>query len=149
MEITTYSKPAKPLSAAQIRIGDAERQSAVARLQDHFAAGRLSWDELDERLGIAWAARTQGDLSGLFADLPAEPTTAPSTPPPKRLRQLRQHVHFDVRFVLLVVFAATLVVATHGLLLLPLLWLRFAGGRAGRFGRPPHGHHGPSNHRGF
>jgi|tagenome__1003787_1003787.scaffolds.fasta_scaffold20988016_7 hypothetical protein len=53
-----------------LRIGDAERDAAVGALGEHFAAGRISKDEYDERAGAAWAARTQADLGPLFGDLP-------------------------------------------------------------------------------
>jgi len=56
---------------AAIRVGDVERERAVAALHDHFAAGRLDPDELEERLTAALTARTRADLDGLFTDLPA------------------------------------------------------------------------------
>ena len=56
----------------QVRIGDAERDQAVTALGEHFVAGRLSKEELDERADAAWAARTSGDLAPLFRDLPAK-----------------------------------------------------------------------------
>jgi hypothetical protein len=56
--------------AALLRIGDAERLAAVTALGDHFAAGRLNQNELDERTASAFAARTFADLEPLFADLP-------------------------------------------------------------------------------
>jgi hypothetical protein len=147
VEITTASHPDR-VPHAKIRIGDAERQSAASRLQDHFAAGRLAWDELDERLGTVWAARTNGDLAGLFADLPADPVP-PAEPKPARtqLANWRQRTRVDVRLVLLLVLATCLVVATRGLILLPLLWWRFSGSRRGRYGRPHHSHHDYPFHR--
>ena len=57
----------------QPRIGDAAREAAVDLLRDHMAAGRLSLDELDERMAAALAAKTQADLDVLFTDLPADP----------------------------------------------------------------------------
>jgi hypothetical protein len=42
----------------------------VAGLRDHFAEGRLTRAELDERLTVALSARTAGDLRRLMADLP-------------------------------------------------------------------------------
>lgn len=54
-----------------LRIGDAEREQVVALLGEHYALGRLSHEEYDERSDAAWSARTQRDLSLLFADLPA------------------------------------------------------------------------------
>ena len=41
-----------------LRIGDAERDAAAAQLREHFVAGRLTLDELDERLGAAFMAKT-------------------------------------------------------------------------------------------
>lgn len=52
------------------RIGDAERDAAVASLQQHHAAGRLSLDEFDERMTAALSAKTGSDLAVLFKDLP-------------------------------------------------------------------------------
>ncbi|GAB0104044.1 hypothetical protein JMUB6875_30180 [Nocardia sp. JMUB6875] len=54
----------------EIRIGTAEREDAMKRLSDHFAAGRLSVAEFDERSGIVAAALTRGDLDQVFTDLP-------------------------------------------------------------------------------
>jgi hypothetical protein len=53
-----------------IRIGDAERERAVAVLRRHYAAGRLNADELDERLHAALAARFDRDLHGALRELP-------------------------------------------------------------------------------
>ena len=56
--------------ADQIRASDADREQAAASLRDHFADGRLTRPELDERLAAALSARTAGDLRRLMADLP-------------------------------------------------------------------------------
>jgi len=60
----------KPSQAGPVRIGDAERDRAIAALGDHFAAGRLSREEFDERVETAMQARFDHDLDPLFADLP-------------------------------------------------------------------------------
>lgn len=52
------------------RIGDAERDAAISVLREHTSAGRLTMDEFDERMTAALGARTQGDLTRLFTDLP-------------------------------------------------------------------------------
>src|ERR1035438_3608089 len=44
--------------------------SATVRLQDHYAEGRLTREELDERVTAALEARTLGDLRRVMADLP-------------------------------------------------------------------------------
>ena len=56
-----------------VRASDAERERAVERLRVHAAAGRLTVEELDERSERAYAARTEGELARLLADLPAPP----------------------------------------------------------------------------
>lgn len=62
----------------ELRIGDAEREAAVAALGEHYAAGRLSKDEFDERSSAALTAPTLAALAPLFLDLPA-PHAAGST----------------------------------------------------------------------
>jgi hypothetical protein len=59
----------------ELRASDEERERAAAEIRDHFAAGRLTEDELDERVAAAYAARTQRELGALRADLPALPAT--------------------------------------------------------------------------
>jgi hypothetical protein len=56
-----------------LRIGDAERDAAMAQLREHFVAGRLSLDELTERIDLALTAKTQRQIDGLMADLPRPP----------------------------------------------------------------------------
>jgi hypothetical protein len=67
-----------------IRIGDAERDTAVSDLGEHFAAGRLNRDEFDERADQAMQARFTTDLAPLFADLPTAARPAPTPPPGPR-----------------------------------------------------------------
>jgi DNA-binding PadR family transcriptional regulator len=51
-------------------VSDADRDLAAAQLREHFAVGRLTPAELDERLTAALTAQTPDDLRGLLADLP-------------------------------------------------------------------------------
>jgi hypothetical protein len=71
---------------AQIRIGSAERDDAVASLAAHHSNGRLSVAEFEERRGRAVAARTRAEIENLFDDLPAPhpdlSTTVSPRPPP-------------------------------------------------------------------
>jgi hypothetical protein len=53
--------------------GSADRERAVGVLRAGFTEGRLSQDELDDRVARAYAARTYGDLWALTADLPQGP----------------------------------------------------------------------------
>ncbi|MEV6771506.1 DUF1707 domain-containing protein [Nocardia sp. NPDC051030] len=66
-----------------IRIGTAEREDAMKRLSDHFAAGRLSVAEFDERSGIIAASLTRGDLAKVFTDLP-DPVSMTKAVPAQR-----------------------------------------------------------------
>jgi hypothetical protein len=56
-----------------LRIGDAERDAAMAQLREHFVAGRLTFDELSERIDFALTAKTQRQIDRLMADLPRPP----------------------------------------------------------------------------
>jgi hypothetical protein len=69
-----------------LRVSDAERNEVADRLSRHFAEGRLDESEFKERLDAAMSAKTQGDLRGLFDDLPPLATQPP--PPPSRRRRL-------------------------------------------------------------
>jgi hypothetical protein len=53
-----------------LRIGDRERDAVATELQEHYAHGRLTLEEFNQRLDAALAAKTQDDLSRLTADLP-------------------------------------------------------------------------------
>jgi hypothetical protein len=56
---------------ASLRASDADREQVAERLQHAATEGRLLPDELDERLGTAFSARTYGELDALVADLPS------------------------------------------------------------------------------
>jgi hypothetical protein len=56
-----------------LRIGNAEREQAVAELRQHASAGRLDVTEFDERVGLAYRAQTANDLRNVFHDLPRLP----------------------------------------------------------------------------
>ena len=53
-----------------VRTSDAERDQAAEILGAGYAEGRLSRDELDERVTAAYAAKTRADLHDLTSDLP-------------------------------------------------------------------------------
>jgi hypothetical protein len=58
-------------SGYEMRVGDAEREATAAELREHYASGRLTLEELNERLDKAFAAKTRGELDGLMRDLPS------------------------------------------------------------------------------
>jgi hypothetical protein len=71
-----------------------DRDRAVEVFRDAAADGRLTPDELDERLGAALTARTLGELAGLTADLVAAPAAPPApggTAQAKAVVRIDQH----------------------------------------------------------
>jgi hypothetical protein len=62
--------PLRPRGPHALRIGDAERDAAAADLGEHYAAGRLTLDELNQRLDAVFSAKTFGHLAKIMTDLP-------------------------------------------------------------------------------
>jgi Domain of unknown function (DUF1707) len=131
--------------AGGYRVGDADRNRTVELLKEAHAAGYLTLEEADERLGAALAARTRGELDRLVADLPPEwragqePARTPAVPP-RRRPALPWEAAWLVPVLIVLVGLLTLAVLTRGLYLFPwpLLWILFFLGRRGRPGwRPP------------
>jgi class 3 adenylate cyclase len=58
---------------SSLRAADADRERVAAALRDHFGAGRLSEDDLSERIDATYAARTMSELAALTDDLPSAP----------------------------------------------------------------------------
>jgi hypothetical protein len=114
-----------------IRVSDADRDHVTAQLRDHFAAGRITPGELDERLSAALNAKTFGDLRRIMADLPG-PVAAPlgAASPPLRATPasaVRRRPPFPP-LILLTLLAALLIPGTGWLLaalvnVILLFWL--------------------------
>ena len=70
--------PADEIAARQgrWRASHADREQVVGALKAAFVQGRLTADELDERVGQALAARTYAELAALTTDLPPDPAPA-------------------------------------------------------------------------
>lgn len=66
-----------------LRAADRDRDQVTETLREHYAQGRLTREEFDERSTVAATAKTMGDLRGLTADLPAlaEPREAAAWSP--------------------------------------------------------------------
>ena len=129
-----------------IRVSDADRDRVTAQLRDHFAAGRITSGELDERLLAALNAKTFGDLRRIMADLPGPvPARPDAAPPPLRATPawaIRRRPPF-APLILLALLAALLIPPTGWLLatfvnVILLFWLMtfvvgaFAFGRSQR-----------------
>jgi hypothetical protein len=81
-----------------VRVGDAERSAAADRLSQHAADGRLTVEELEQRLEAVNAAVYARDLTALERDLPG--------PAPRRPRQLAPFAPMLVALVALCVAAS-------------------------------------------
>ena len=72
---------APDVPAGDLRVGDADRERVAALLRVHAAEGRLTTDELEERLEGAYGARTGRELRAQLADLPRERPSLPRRRP--------------------------------------------------------------------
>ena len=96
---------------ATMRTSEAERQRAADFVRDACADGRLSPDELDERLDVVWAGRTVAELERAVWDLPGGDSVVPrlfprgraQVAPVSRRRTARPAALVALMFVALVV----------------------------------------------
>jgi class 3 adenylate cyclase len=58
---------------SSLRVSDADRERVVESLREHYGAGRLSDEELSERVEAVYDVRTMSELQALTADLPSPP----------------------------------------------------------------------------
>jgi uncharacterized protein DUF1707 len=131
--------------AGGYRAGDADRNRIAELLKEAHAAGYLTLEEVDERLGSALTARTRGELDRLVDDLPPEWLAGqerghrPAGPPARRRPPLPAEAVWLVPLVIIVTGVILLAILTRGFFPWPLLWIFFfAFGRRGRAGwRPP------------
>jgi hypothetical protein len=95
-----------------IRASDTEREQVVAILQQHFVDGRITAEELSERVDHLFASRTRGALDEVLRDLPPLGQPAAAAAPARRHRPLRAVVaaalaSIILLFMLLMVGAVT------------------------------------------
>src|SRR6266545_7877795 len=61
----------------ELRASDHDRDRVAEVLREAAGDGRLSLDELDERLGAVYSAKTYGELQPITRDLPIGAAPAP------------------------------------------------------------------------
>lgn len=92
--VTDGAEPNGELSALSAqRASDDDRETAVARIRAAAGSGLLDLDEVEHRLGVAYAAKTIGDLVPLVADLPTR-----VMPPTARDRSMKRPAFRDASF---------------------------------------------------
>jgi Domain of unknown function (DUF1707) len=62
--------PDEPAQASELRASHADRDAVIEKLRVAAGDGRLTAEELDERLEMAFNAKTYGELATLTSDLP-------------------------------------------------------------------------------
>jgi hypothetical protein len=108
-------------------VSDRDREVATVALRNHYASGRLSLSELNDRLQIALAARRRSDLAAALRELPPLWRDR-GTQMVRRGLFLAKVVTGWFMFNLFLLFSFVAVAALHGLTLgeaslLPLAWL--------------------------
>jgi hypothetical protein len=97
---------------ATLRASDADREQVTERLRHAAMEGRLHDDELEERLGRAFTAKTYGELDPLVADLPAP--VARRAAPPGRVRVPGLAVALAVALTVIFAIVGTVAGEHHG-----------------------------------
>jgi hypothetical protein len=72
-------QPAKRRAELDLRASDTDRERVAERLRSAAGHGRITLDELEERLEAVYAAKTYGELEPITADLPVEGDSAGAT----------------------------------------------------------------------
>lgn len=137
-----------------LRVSDADRERTVGALRDHVASGRLTFEEFNERVDLAYGAKTSSDLARALDGLPVDrPAAAPAAP---RRRSwwgrgatgaVRRWVSFNAFFV--AIWGATSIGAGHGPHYFWPIWIMIPSGvmclrhaaRANAPGEEEHEHH--------
>jgi hypothetical protein len=115
---------------SSLRASDADRENFAERLRHATAEGRLVAEELEERLGAVFSARTYGELDAVVADLPR--ANVAERRRPRGLSHLRSvppaAVVLFLPVAIALIVAAVVVVATLFMvwgLLVAIGWLAF------------------------
>jgi hypothetical protein len=98
------SEPGGEIARSELRASHDDRDRVVELLRVSAGDGRLTAEELDERLELAMTARTYGELARLVADLPAQgaaasPAAAPRAKDVVRIDTRSGHVRRVERWV--------------------------------------------------
>jgi hypothetical protein len=75
-EVAPQTRPGELVSRGEMRASHDDRDRVVELLRVSAGDGRISPEELDDRVGAALTARTYNELTALVADLPNAPGAA-------------------------------------------------------------------------
>jgi hypothetical protein len=88
---------AGPPDRVPLRASDAERERVAGLLRDAAAEGRITLEELSERLELAWSARTQPEIDTVVEDLPGRDAGLTDTRPTRAARWIVAVIGNDER----------------------------------------------------
>ena len=91
------SEPGGEVARSELRASHEDRDRVVEMLRVSAGDGRLTAEELDERLELAMTARTYGELARLVADLPAAGSATVPTVSPAMAPRAKDVVRIDTR----------------------------------------------------
>src|SRR6266702_6209136 len=91
------SEPGGEIARSELRASHEDRDRVVELLRVSAGDGRLTAEELDERLEQAMTARTYGELARLVADLPAAGSAVVPTVSPAMAPRVKDVVRIDTR----------------------------------------------------
>lgn len=79
-----------------MRISDGDRHRVAEVLREAAGAGRIDYEELDQRLDATWAAKVYGDLVPIVVDLPEGAGNLPMAPARATAAPRPPGVHHEV-----------------------------------------------------
>jgi hypothetical protein len=123
---------------SELLASDADRDRIAERLRAAAAEGRLTSEELEERLETAFSARTEAELESLVADLPAASVSMPPAGRHERRPWDSDHVRAYLGVSLMLVAIWALTGAGYFWPIWPMLgWgIGVVADTGGRLGRP-------------
>ena len=83
-------------SRSHLRASHADREELIGTLKTAFVQGRLTEDELDARVDLAYASQTYAELADVTADIPAELTGAKSPRDPWRATKIASRIEYAI-----------------------------------------------------
>jgi hypothetical protein len=92
-EVSPLGRDDEAVSPGQLRASHEDRDRVVELLRVAAGDGRLTAEELDERLEVALTARTYDRLNALVKDLPAAPGLVAGAPAPEPKELVRIDCH--------------------------------------------------------
>src|SRR5947209_8509459 len=120
-----------------LRASDQDRERIAERLRHAAGEGRLLTEELEERLGAVFSARTYGELDAVVSDLPASREDHRHKTPLWVKATLALAIVMAILAVLAVVALVVIGLAGAWMLWVFFAWMWFGRGRRGRHSGHP------------